>query len=488
MKVKKEVRFLLVEISNFGPIKRFDFDLTKNLIVTYGKNNIGKSYAMQIVYLLLKNFNNAIFKPIYFFDYIEYSDKKQIQETEQISSIRDEILKSGEKEIDISEFIKNLIIRRIQSLLGKNIENSFVNTFGDLTFLKNKNNSKIPSIVIEFSTIKIEIQISEKVIIKDFELGLEIHGKKSQSGRAIKTIGNKVFLYANNNSEQFTEAVSKIVEKKFREFFTAVRDNIPEVYYLPASRSGIYIGLSSFSPIMAELSKSRALLTKKIELPGISETISDYYLKLTEINPKVVKNDDISLLANDIERDILKGEITFDNTKKTLLYKPLNTDLKLEMNAVSSMVSEISPIVAFFKYILNRTSAKGRYVNSDINPIIFIEEPEAHLHPEIQVKLIEIFNKLVERGVRLVITSHSNYIFNKLNNLVLAKKLNVSKYSPIILTHERNGSISKTLDIDEFGVNDENFTDISEELFNERENIIELMNNGVEINDKPNQE
>ena len=41
-----------IKIVNFGPIKEFEFDLSKKLIVTYGDNNIGKSYAMQVVYLL----------------------------------------------------------------------------------------------------------------------------------------------------------------------------------------------------------------------------------------------------------------------------------------------------------------------------------------------------------------------------------------------------------------------------------------------------
>ena len=46
---------MIIKISDFGPIKEFEFNLNKDLTVTYGSNNIGKSYAMQIVYLLLKN-------------------------------------------------------------------------------------------------------------------------------------------------------------------------------------------------------------------------------------------------------------------------------------------------------------------------------------------------------------------------------------------------------------------------------------------------
>ena len=39
-----------IKIERFGPIREFTYDLDKDLIITYGNNNIGKSYAMQIVY------------------------------------------------------------------------------------------------------------------------------------------------------------------------------------------------------------------------------------------------------------------------------------------------------------------------------------------------------------------------------------------------------------------------------------------------------
>ena len=46
------------------------------------------------------------------------------------------------------------------------------------------------------------------------------------------------------------------------------------------------------------------------------------------------------------------------------------------MTEVSSMVSEITPVVAFMKFIKKQDS------RADIRkPILFIEEPEAHLHP-----------------------------------------------------------------------------------------------------------
>ena len=83
----------------------------------------------------------------------------------------------------------------------------------------------------------------------------------------------------------------------------------------------------------------------------------------------------------------------------------------------------------FLKYIIS----KKQSLNPENRGILFIEEPEAHLHPNNQIKLMEIFTELTNAGITLVMSSHSNYVFNKLNNLVLSGKLDYNIYEPILL-------------------------------------------------------
>ena len=227
--------------------------------------------------------------------------------------------------------------------------------------------------------------------------------------------------------------------------------------------------MNAFGSIVAELSKNRAYFTKKIEFPGISEPISDYFIALSNI--KVRSNESLKKYYSDIEDEILKGKVTFDKTRNALMYKPDNVEALYEMTEVSSMVSEISPIVAFMKYII-----PTGYRKKSAKSILFIEEPEAHLHPYNQIALIDIFSKLIGENVKLIMSSHSNYVFNKLNNLVLDKKLDYHLYDPIVLKETQEGSISKHISVDDLGAEDENFLDVSEALYNEREEIIEKMN------------
>ncbi|MEJ7662922.1 MAG: AAA family ATPase [Hymenobacter sp.] len=44
-----------VILKNFGPIKRVEFNLEKDLNIIFGKNNIGKSYAITALYIIIKH-------------------------------------------------------------------------------------------------------------------------------------------------------------------------------------------------------------------------------------------------------------------------------------------------------------------------------------------------------------------------------------------------------------------------------------------------
>jgi predicted ATPase len=49
---------------------------------------------------------------------------------------------------------------------------------------------------------------------------------------------------------------------------------------------------------------------------------------------------------------------------------------------------------------------------------LIIDEPEMNLHPEAQVKLLEILTMAVNRGLKVLITTHSPYITDHLTNLM----------------------------------------------------------------------
>ena len=434
-----------IKIVNFGPIKEFEFDLSKKLIVTYGDNNIGKSYAMQVVYLLLKAFQDFPTEEMtsMLLRISKFIDKMQ----------KDKVLEDIKSD-DTALNPKINILKEMLNVVMQKFMTSCRNTFGnlDVTLLKK------PHIYVEVDEYRLDINMEKETM--------------SYCKGSIKYAWG--ITYNNDTPSEMIETYTK------DDILSAVKREISHVYFLPASRSGIYSGMSAFGTIVAELSKSRSALTSKIELPGISEPISDYFIELSNIsnNSMVDTAVDKELKAcyDKIEELILGGHVIFDGNKKSLMYVPDDMDIQFSMIEVSSMVSEVSPIVAFLKYIV----ANRQNVGSESSAVLFIEEPEAHLHPNNQVKLMEIFTELTSAGITLVMSSHSNYVFNKLNNLVLSGKLDYQIYQPIYLEKGAEGSISKPMHIDECGADDENFIDVSEALYNEREQIIQEHNEGAE--------
>lgn len=460
-----------ITIANFGPIKQFHYDLTKDIIVTFGDNNIGKSYAMQVVYLLLKNlteyagFNNG---------YYRYSYSTQLRYNsghfDEIRETIEKFSKSKEYASDITKLINSVVLFDLSEKFIGNFANSCENTFGDFKGIVKQN----PIIILEIGKFSLKIAFADKQPLQAEIYTSPTYLKRSTSDfHKSRNANGRLDIYYYNDVDTPIGIVADRVSDVISAFSLTVASTVGNVYFLPASRSGIYSGMSAFSSIVAELSKNKAMLTRKIELPGISEPISDYFLMLSNIRGK--ENAVFSEVYSGIEEDILHGTVSFNRSRNTLVYTPEGLAHEFEMTEVSSMVSEISPIVAFLKYIV--ASSPKRTKTQKAKPIVFIEEPEAHLHPKNQIKLINLFAHLHKFDIKIIISSHSNYIFNKLNNLLLKGDISPEIYSAILLHSEGKGSVSSFMAIDELGVDDVNFLDVAQDLYNEREALIASWNN-----------
>lgn len=467
-----------IEIRDFGPIHKFDFDLSKDLILIYGENNIGKSYALSLIYLLIKklSINDLMLFPFYF-----SSLGYMIPEVSEKSTKKINLLEKSANGINIelsSKIIGNIFEDFFKSTT-LSFNESLRNSFGqELNNLYTDNNFSIKLIL---NNMDISFIIKNEILISKASFHKKFFFKKSVNKRRYYETKDSITFYTHKQG-QLLYTINLYIRDIISSLINEIRKEISDIYFLPASRSGLYQALSAFGQIIAELSQKRNFLHNKIELPSIPEPVTDYYLNISEIESKMERSNVFSKIASRMEKEILNGKIEYDLKTKKLYYIQQDTKLKLDLSLTSSMVSEIGPIVAYLKYILLKPQ-KIRFSRSKKkrnNPILLIEEPEAHLHPKVQVKLAEFFVEIINSGCKIIIISHSNYIFNKLNNLVLMKKLNQKIYSPYIMNQTQSGSIARLLDIDDLGVEDENFTDINEKLYYEQLNIIDKLNNDRE--------
>ncbi|MDO5135219.1 MAG: AAA family ATPase [Eubacteriales bacterium] len=176
-----------------------------------------------------------------------------------------------------------------------------------------------------------------------------------------------------------------------------------EPIYLPASRTGFMLTFSqliekslqiSFSP---ELHENTSMLT----LPYV-----DFLQLITkfEINKKSSKKY-VSIIEY-IENNMTKGNLTVKKDMMPVIqYIPEGDEKEIPLYAASSVVSEISPLLLILKSGINFKA-------------IIIEEPEAHLHPELQQKMARLMINLMNLGVPVWITTHSDTILQHMNNMM----------------------------------------------------------------------
>ncbi len=395
-----------ISIKNFGPIDHFEFDLEKDLHVIYGENNIGKSWAISLLYLSLKSWKALANLSIEQFNSIKEKQNYRVENSDKKFLL-------PETTWEEDEFIRDF-------------NNSLYNTF---TQMKNFISGLEPE--IKFITNRFTLQI-----IRDDD----------EEGDEELFFYNKGYLFSN-----------------LAEVEDLPNDEYENIYFLPASKSGIYQVLSNMGNIFAQLAQY-SLRDKNLSLPAMNEPVSDYILNIASIQSK--RQGRFNQLVDFLEEKIIEGSVVFDDFQKKLKYKSNRTGLVSELHEASSMIAEISPLVAYLKYILPKK-----------NSILFIEEPEAHLHPKVQVEMMKVFVDLAKSGVKVVMTTHSDFMMDTLTNQILEGKIEADKIASYHLVMGEKGSydagdMKATAD----GIQDHNFVSISEKLYEERMNLYEKLN------------
>ncbi|MBK9258527.1 MAG: ATP-binding protein [Polyangiaceae bacterium] len=83
----------------------------------------------------------------------------------------------------------------------------------------------------------------------------------------------------------------------------------------------------------------------------------------------------------------------------------------LPIHAASALVRSLAGLALYIQH------------GARAGDVLIIDEPEMNAHPEAQLATVELLALLVNRGVRVIMTTHSSFILDHLNNLILAGRL-----------------------------------------------------------------
>jgi AAA15 family ATPase/GTPase len=338
-------------------------------------------------------------------------------------------------------------------------------TWGEKQFeiIYSINDSSIRIFSLEKRKLKIELS---KAVVKQFNTA-----KKLISSDRIKFKPKDTFEIYRPGFEvqaKYLDLVTRELGKEaaFQEMF------------IPAGRS-FFANLQS--SIFSFLSNNKAIDPFLVEFGSFYENI-----KSISARPNTLSENHIENIADETIVEILGGKYHRDKKKDYLIH---HDQRRINVSYASSGQQETLPLLLILKSIL-RISFLGN------GAAIFIEEPEAHLFPEAQRKIVEVLSLVYNNcrsELQLFITTHSPYILTSFNNLIQAGQISkqatpetVLKLNHII-QHEKhitpgtlsayamtNGYVNAIMDEETGLINSEYLDGVSEDIAVQFDELLDL--------------
>ena len=371
---------LTVRLKNIGILKQAEFSLG-DLTLICGENNTGKTYATYVLYGFLKSWHNFI--PISISD-------------DQIHSL----LTRGALKIELTQYLENIdhMLAEACKIYPGHLDRIFAAREGT------------------FPNGEFHLHIGEN----------NIHNKEINRKIELPQGGN--FEYSKpKGSELLT--VTVVIEKEQREIdpdFARIvveiiitdaifSDSFPRPFISSAERTGVAIFRRRLDRLPEELRHT-----------DLDVDLRDLLLEPYQTYPWPVRDninftrqlEDFSKTESFIVKEypeiledfanIIGGEYAITRNDQ-LYYIPKSTRRRLTMDLSSSAVRSLLDIGFYLRCIVRK------------GDLLMVDEPELSLHPENQRRIARLFSRLVNLGVKVFITTHSDYIVKELNTLIMLK-------------------------------------------------------------------
>ena len=470
-----------ISVSNYGPIAQAKNIELCPLTVFVGPSNIGKSYLAILIYALLHAFEaSQILMPSTY----QNTQKRTINRL-QLGWLISISLESIDTNIhkQLTELYENEEIHIKFSLWPEQLKQWI-----------EKELSKVASRHFhqELSRCMGAVEHEEHLIKNGFSLHLE-DTKKAMSLRAsqetsemkIKRLDSadehifkETFRYLSRRQEMSSTYAAEIFLTGIAEelfYYSDYLNHRAESFYLPAARTGIMQSHRAITGSLVQQAASSVKI-KNFSTPALSGIVSSFLEEIIHMDTKGPADHNVEKIASEIEKKILRGTIEPESPERNpypqFLYR--QNDLSIPLLRASSMISELAPVVLFIRHRVKK------------GDLLIIEEPESHLHPEMQRSIAEVMVRLVRAGVRVLVTTHSDYFLEQIGNYVRRSKIPENEQDNLRLeehevgaysfknSNRSKGAIVKRLKFDpESGLSPEDHDEVSSNLYNETVEILD---------------
>ena len=387
---------------NVGPVKDAEVELG-NLTIIAGRNNTGKTYLAYALYGFLERWKDwfdleAVLEHIKN-DYIDYPGIKDLADDLRRESHASFPMEKREFSQHQKDFLKKLTLKFSQR---------------DFPIVFSTKHS-------DFEESSIEVKLNEDIadaihyVKADFPVGVSLSMKYDGNNVVVRAIGKKN-LDSIPNLEFYTAHLYVML---------LLFNQLPEPFVLTAERFGISLFYKEL-----DFTKNRLVdLLQKMGDADRRDTISPFLLidKITSRYTLPIKDNidytrDIPNLQKN-RSEIFESKL-FDDIKDMMdgYYGTSDDDIRfiskarkegkfnIPLHLASASVRELSDFYFFLKHVAKK------------NNLLIIDEPESHLDTSNQILLARLLARCVRAGLKVLITTHSDYLIKEINNLVMLSR------------------------------------------------------------------
>lgn len=371
-----------VHVTDFGKIKKADVQVAP-LTLFLGDNNSGKSYMMTLIYGLL----NVRF----YFD--EYEFGEETEAYNKCCRILDKMLNPVDR-MENTEYVLDAEEQQdFQVLLNEVLKRNKVK------FIKTLFNRemKIGELSVSFPELK-----ECRFVLKhtsDEANNLEYISIYGTDGDGFLLAGYRMSKdFQAGSIGRYRFFLAYIMETMIRMDFRGGGD--ARTVYFPTTRTGF---LLTYKTLVGSAMNDKFNF-QETDKNLLTRPNSDFLTSLSSMNTQM-PTEEFEEIVKFIEKDLIHGHISVsDLPAHDITYIPDGEKQALPMFVTSGVVTEITPLLLFLQYVELGT--------------VLMEEPEISLHLELQWAMARVLIRLMNLGIPVFVTTHSDIILQHVNNMI----------------------------------------------------------------------
>lgn len=402
-------------IGNFGKIKKAEIEISP-LTLFVGDNNSGKSYLLSLIWAIYAAGPGSVV----FSNLLELLEKDYKQLYEDVKSL---ILKAAEGYQNEIKLPSKTCVEILNAMLERNKDKFVAEIF----------NSR-------------QIKIGKLSVTAGQEFEVTIEGRKTEHG--VDVSGKEdVFgiVFQKRSIEDDLGRVVKIVfsEMLLRFFQGSVEFHSQNTVYLPAARTGFMLAKSIINKVGRQVAYDVSGFQDREEILPFTKPII-HFLDMME-GMSLEHKTEYGEVVEWMENAMTHGRIQYGKelNGQEIRYLPKGSEESLPLRTTSAVVTELTPLLLLLKY------------RSYLRAVCY-EEPEMCLHPRLQQEMGRLLIRLVNQGLSVIATTHSDIIVQHINNMCRMKEMD----SPKNLMERLGLSENDVIDLQKIAIYQ--FTDMGE--------------------------